>query len=74
MFICNYKIEKDKIRCVGKLLTNLTKNSNNKKEEESPLLKRRWPKKHMTQRRDNNFMAVYSAGYIQIYLDFRIDL
>lgn len=34
--------------CVGKLLTNLTKNSNNKKEEESPLLKQRWPKKHMT--------------------------
>lgn len=50
MFICNYKIDKEKIRCVGKLLT---KNSNNKKEEVSPLFsilyrKRSWPKKHMT--------------------------
>lgn len=38
---------------VGKLLTNLTKNSNNKKEEVSPLFnilyrKWSWPKKHMT--------------------------
>lgn len=37
--------------CVGKLLTNLTKNSNNKKEEELPLFsilyrKGRWSKKH----------------------------